>query len=130
MRFNFVHIDVLPSAGPAEMLRYPKTKRQNYSWSGWSRVAAAVSLSGAMGLVGCSSFLSDARQSPPSPPPATTAPATTPSPTSSSTTAAIPVEQLLQQSWAAYRQRFIQADGRVIDREAGDRSTSEGQAYA
>ncbi len=37
---------------------------------------------------------------------------------------------LLQQSWLAYRQRFIQPDGRVIDFEAGDRSTSEGQAYA
>ena len=37
---------------------------------------------------------------------------------------------LLRQSWAAYRQRFVQADGRVIDREAGDRSTSEAQAYA
>ncbi len=36
----------------------------------------------------------------------------------------------LHQSWQAYRQRFIQADGRVIDREANDRSTSEGQAYA
>ena len=39
-------------------------------------------------------------------------------------------QDLLQQSWQAYRQRFIQGDGRVIDREAGDRSTSEGQAYA
>jgi endoglucanase len=38
--------------------------------------------------------------------------------------------QILQESWQAYRQRFIQADGRVIDREADDRSTSEGQAYA
>jgi endo-1,4-beta-D-glucanase Y len=37
---------------------------------------------------------------------------------------------LLQESWIAYRRRFIQADGRVIDREDGDRSTSEGQAYA
>ncbi|NJL35542.1 MAG: glycosyl hydrolase [Leptolyngbyaceae cyanobacterium RM2_2_4] len=37
---------------------------------------------------------------------------------------------LLQESWIAYRQRFIQEDGRVIDREDGDRSTSEGQAYA
>ncbi len=37
---------------------------------------------------------------------------------------------LLQQSWAAYRQRFIQADGRVIDWESDARSTSEGQAYA
>ncbi|UBF24696.1 glycosyl hydrolase [Kovacikia minuta CCNUW1] len=37
---------------------------------------------------------------------------------------------LLQESWVAYRQRFIQADGRVIDRETGDRTTSEGQAYA
>lgn len=37
---------------------------------------------------------------------------------------------LLQQSWQAYRQRFIQGDGRIIDREANDRSTSEAQAYA
>lgn len=37
---------------------------------------------------------------------------------------------LLKQSWEAYRQRFIQADGRVIDWEAEARSTSEGQAYA
>jgi endoglucanase len=37
---------------------------------------------------------------------------------------------LLQQSWMAYRQRFIQGDGRVLDREADDRSLSEAQAYA
>lgn len=37
---------------------------------------------------------------------------------------------LLQQSWIAYRDRFIQADGRVIDRETDDRTVSEGQAYA
>jgi endoglucanase len=30
----------------------------------------------------------------------------------------------------AYRDRFIQGDGRVIDREANDRTVSEGQAYA
>ncbi|MDX2229601.1 MAG: glycosyl hydrolase family 8 [Leptolyngbyaceae cyanobacterium bins.349] len=39
-------------------------------------------------------------------------------------------QTLLLQSWAAYRQRFIQTDGRVIDWEASERSTSEGQAYA
>jgi endoglucanase len=38
--------------------------------------------------------------------------------------------QLLAESWAAYRQRFIQSDGRIIDREDTDRSISEGQAYA
>ncbi|NJR63138.1 MAG: glycosyl hydrolase [Cyanobacteria bacterium CRU_2_1] len=38
--------------------------------------------------------------------------------------------ELLQESWQAYRSRFIQADGRVIDREAEDRSISEAQAYA
>nr|WP_242026869.1 glycosyl hydrolase family 8 [Phormidium tenue] len=37
---------------------------------------------------------------------------------------------LLIESWRAYRDRFIQADGRVIDREDGDRTVSEGQAYA
>ncbi|MBD2774843.1 glycosyl hydrolase family 8 [Iningainema tapete] len=42
----------------------------------------------------------------------------------------IPNGQLLAESWDSYRRRFIQKDGRVIDYEAGDRSTSEGQAYA
>jgi endoglucanase len=42
----------------------------------------------------------------------------------------ISTAELLQQSWQAYKQQFVQPDGRVIDREAGDRSTSEGQAYA
>jgi endoglucanase len=37
---------------------------------------------------------------------------------------------VLMESWAAYRQRFIQADGRVIDWEARGRTVSEGQAYA
>lgn len=46
-------------------------------------------------------------------------------------TTASPADQtLLKKSWEAYRQQFIQKDGRVIDREASDRSTSEGQAYA
>ncbi len=42
----------------------------------------------------------------------------------------IPNRELLAQSWDVYRRRFIQSDGRVIDYEASDRSTSEGQAYA
>ena len=41
-----------------------------------------------------------------------------------------PNRQLLIESWDSYRRRFIQRDGRVIDYEASDRSTSEGQAYA
>ncbi|MEH2375649.1 glycosyl hydrolase family 8 [Nostoc sp.] len=41
-----------------------------------------------------------------------------------------PNRELLAQSWDSYRQRFIQSDGRVIDYQASDRSTSEGQAYA
>lgn len=40
------------------------------------------------------------------------------------------VDTWLQESWAVYRQRFIQADGRVIDRESDARTVSEGQAYA
>ena len=39
-------------------------------------------------------------------------------------------ERLLTESWEAYKQRFIQADGRVIDYESSDRTVSEGQAYA
>ena len=41
-----------------------------------------------------------------------------------------PNRELLMESWDSYRRRFIQRDGRVIDYEASDRSTSEGQAYA
>ena len=34
------------------------------------------------------------------------------------------------QLWQAYAGRFISADGRVIDPQGGDRTTSEGQSYA
>ncbi|MGF1496816.1 MAG: glycosyl hydrolase family 8 [Elainellaceae cyanobacterium] len=37
---------------------------------------------------------------------------------------------LLEESWQVYKDRFIQGDGRVIDRERQDRTVSEGQAYA
>ncbi|MBW4695748.1 MAG: glycosyl hydrolase [Lyngbya sp. HA4199-MV5] len=74
-------------------------------------------------MSGCRNDTSSQAQSPPSPTPTRTpiaaAPALTPI-----------APALLKQSWAAYRQRFIQADGRVIDWEADARTTSEGQAYA
>jgi endoglucanase len=40
------------------------------------------------------------------------------------------IQAILQESWEAYKERFIQADGRVIDWEADARTVSEGQAYA
>jgi endoglucanase len=53
-------------------------------------------------------------------------------PSSSVSAAVRPIStaELLSQSWNAYRDRFIQGDGRVIDRESADRTTSEAQAYA
>jgi endoglucanase len=57
--------------------------------------------------------------------PAITEPTVTEPTTTEPTTA-----EVLEQSWAAYRQRFIQADGRVIDWEQNGRTVSEGQAYA
>lgn len=39
-------------------------------------------------------------------------------------------DNILQESWQAYKARFIQADGRVVDHSNNDISTSEGQAYA
>ena len=50
--------------------------------------------------------------------------------TASATVRPISTPELLSQSWSAYRDRFIQGDGRVIDRESADRTTSEAQAYA
>lgn len=62
-------------------------------------------------------------------------PAAAPSPILTVPPAAEPDEsakraEILSQSWQVYKQRFIQGDGRVIDREANDRTVSEGQAYA
>jgi endoglucanase len=51
-------------------------------------------------------------------------------PPAESRTAMPTTTEVLTQSWAAYRQRFIQADGRVIDWEQNARTVSEGQAYA
>lgn len=45
-------------------------------------------------------------------------------------TTGTPHEVLIAESWSAYRQRFIQDDGRVIDWESNARTVSEGQAYA
>ncbi|AOY84676.2 glycosyl hydrolase family 8 [Moorena producens JHB] len=44
---------------------------------------------------------------------------------------ALPIDEstIIAQSWSVYKEKFIQKDGRVIDYEASDRSTSEGQAY-
>src|SRR4051812_14788728 len=38
--------------------------------------------------------------------------------------------EMLKESWVAYKERFIQGDGRVIDLKAEGISTSEGQSYA
>lgn len=38
--------------------------------------------------------------------------------------------QILDQSWRAYKDRFMQFDGRVFDPDAGSITTSEGQSYA
>ena len=40
------------------------------------------------------------------------------------------IPELLQATWDAYKQRFLQADGRILDPKRGNASTSEGQSYA
>lgn len=40
-----------------------------------------------------------------------------------------PRPRVVRRAWRAYVRRFVQADGRVIDRSDGGVSTSEGQAY-
>ncbi len=89
-------------------------------------------------LTGCTlvDFIQPAANIPPPPPPPTpvaTSKSPTPAPTGNppiESPESPDTQELLTASWAAYKQRFIQQDGRVIDREAEDRSTSEGQAYA
>ena len=66
-------------------------------------------------------------------PPSPTPIAVDPTPAKQELDPSLPTEpspELLAESWNAYRQRFIQEDGRVIDWEAESRSTSESQAYA
>jgi len=100
---------------------------QHQIWrSTLSRALLVGALSSVLSLAGCF-FVPSMGQIPECPENASSSEKTTndlvlPQPT--------PNLSLLQNSWIAYRQRFIQADGRVIDRESGDRSTSEGQAYA
>ena len=57
-------------------------------------------------------------------------PADRPANTSVLTAADTATDEVLQQSWIAYKQRFIQSDGRVVDWEQAGQTTSEGQAYA
>ena len=71
--------------------------------------------------------ISQQPQTPVPAPPWETVPSVASSPSLPESTAN---RELLEQSWDIYRKQFIQADGRVIDYEASDRSTSEGQAYA
>jgi endoglucanase len=87
-----------------------------------SSIASLLSLAGCLS----SSSVEQPELPPPKSPIATVSPVTI-SPLKPVSTVNM---ELIQQSWIAYRQRFIQADGRVIDREDSDRSTSEAQAYA
>ena len=89
------------------------------------KIAAAAML---LSLAGCSfsSFTGEAK-TPEIELPVITVPTAVSSP---SLPEGIDNQKLLEESWAVYREQFIQEDGRVIDYEAQDRSVSEGQAYA
>jgi endoglucanase len=80
-------------------------------------------------LAGCITISTKEQPETPAPPSPrkTTVPPVASSPSLPQSTAN---RELLEQSWVIYRQQFIQEDGRVIDYQASDRSTSEGQAYA
>ncbi len=47
-----------------------------------------------------------------------------------STSAQAPTEESAASLWQAYAGHFLSPDGRVIDPQGGDRTTSEGQSYA
>lgn len=97
---------------------------------GFVRLVAAVGI--LFSLAGCITISTSEQPqtpitpSPPSSPRVSVAPVAS-SPSLPESTAN---RELLEQSWTIYRQQFIQEDGRVIDYQDSDRSTSEGQAYA
>jgi endoglucanase len=80
---------------------------------------SAIALSALMLLSGCRGF---GGKTPPSPSPSVN--------TSDLKLSKQRRTEILDESWKSYRQRFIQPDGRVIDWESDQRTTSEGQAYA
>ncbi|HEY9650839.1 MAG TPA: glycosyl hydrolase family 8 [Coleofasciculaceae cyanobacterium] len=99
----------------------------------WVTAVAAIAMS--FSLSGCISIsTSEPSESPTPPKTASPSPRATNSPVVSANSPTLPQvtenRKLLEESWVIYRQQFIQEDGRVIDYEASDRSTSEGQAYA
>lgn len=109
-------------------------------WEHFLKTVAAVVI--VVSLAGCTSnssteqptdsspIASVSPEESPSPTPTTPVPKMTPLKNGASLPKSTANRQLLEESWDIYRQQFIQADGRVIDYEASDRSTSEGQAYA
>jgi endoglucanase len=103
--------------------------------SAWTRTVAVVAIFGS--LTGCMEISSTPQPSPSTVQTVEASPvASTPQPKLSKgvNNPTLPADtsnrELLEQSWVIYRQQFIQEDGRVIDFQASDRSTSEGQAYA
>ncbi len=119
-----------PKNGSQEQLMKPSSNLFiKLSW----RFPALVGITGLMiGLKNCQAMPPLSLLSPASPPASPPAPvlSTHVTPSIAATPPSVSDRQILQQSWTAYQQRFIQADGRVIDRERKDLSTSEGQAYA
>lgn len=104
---------------------------------GFLRTVAAIAIFA--NLAGCVSLSFKQQSQTPTPTSSEPSPTlATPSPTESqppvTSSPSLPEStanrELLEQSWVIYRQQFIQADGRVIDYQDRDRSTSEGQGYA
>ncbi|WP_017327451.1 glycosyl hydrolase family 8 [Synechococcus sp. PCC 7336] len=99
-----------------------------------SAMAIAVCTILVLALWGCVTAPSPSATSTPQPPVAIESPVAPPvdvsaPPPSDSPLPDLTNAQLVARSWTAYRARFIQADGRVIDWEANARTVSEGQAY-
>lgn len=105
----------------ALMLRTLARGRQRF-------LGAVAAMAMVSNLTGCVSIsFTEEPKTPVSPSPTPTVSPIASSPSLPTSTAN---QDILEQSWVIYRQQFIQEDGRVIDYEASDRSTSEGQAYA
>lgn len=96
------------------------------------RAIAGIAIT--INLVSCVSISFSEKPESPSPPSPTVAESVTAPETPVTSSPTLPPstenQDILEQSWVIYRQQFIQEDGRVIDYQASDRSTSEGQAYA
>ncbi|WP_293117653.1 glycosyl hydrolase family 8 [Moorena sp. SIO4G3] len=107
---------------------------RQHLFMGRTKSVSIVTVTIMLSLLGCAPHQLSRRSPTPSPPKSSPSKTSSvyreyPEPEAPQTPLLIDQSTIIAESWSVYKEKFIQKDGRVIDYEASDRSTSEGQAY-